>query len=68
MPFSSQGHPRSLQHWCRMAVKKRSLEIEKVPSRQRGTRETRPSYIVALGGSAGALEPFESENAETVGA
>ncbi len=69
MLLPSTDRPRSLQCWCRMAVKKRSSGNGKARTRRRGAREhsnvvrtakkNRPSYIVGMGGSAGALEAFE---------
>ncbi|HSA87617.1 MAG TPA: chemotaxis protein CheB [Nitrospira sp.] len=69
MPLLSTDYPRAFQCWFRMAAKKRPLGDRKAPIRQRRPRENsnvvraskrnRPSYIVGMGGSAGALEAFQ---------
>jgi two-component system, chemotaxis family, CheB/CheR fusion protein len=69
MRLTSTGHPRFLRRWCHMAVKKRSSRNKNAQNRQRDARvnsdvvraskKNRPSYIVGMGGSAGALEAFE---------
>lgn len=69
MRLPSTDHPCSLQRWCRMSVTKRSSGNRAAQIRRRGARvnsdvvrapkKNRPSYIVGMGGSAGALEAFE---------